>query len=132
MFDDMSLTHIKKKIRTRIVPQGNQITLGCYRYVGAFKQFEPRGLKVFHCYSFAPHATEKWSPISFKPTDGQISEQFSNTRSSLSEKTWEHLTIWRYHSKSSILRSVILKPGEFAAVVSYDLIQSENMKTVYF
>ena len=46
MFDDMSLTYIKKKIRTRIVPQGNQITLGCCRYVGAFKQFEPRGLKV--------------------------------------------------------------------------------------
>ena len=67
MFDDMSLTHIKKKIRTRIVPQGNQITLGCCRYVGAFKQFEPR-----------------------------------------------------------------LKPWEFAAVVSYDLIQSENMKTVDF
>ena len=94
-----------------------------------------RRLMVLRCSTgtiFPPLATEKWSPISLKPTGRQISEQFSDTRSSLSEKTREHLAIRRYHSKSSILPSVILKPWVFAAVVSYDLIQSENMKPVEF
>ena len=36
---------------------------------------------------FPSLATEKWSPVSFKPTGGQISEQFDDIRSSLSEKT---------------------------------------------